>query len=182
MGRPFAVEGSPDKIGSGPSPPAPEPVCGPSAARNCRTERSGSPWRAFPTARCCACGGRTWPADTMFNALLDAPHRRLRWETPPITKANADRPFEFVLIDSPDLAREPDADTFAAHFAKDAQAVIEFPNMGRDAILIVPRPPRRTPPTAIWRRSSGTPRRRSATSWSRSARRWSVGSATTPCG
>jgi hypothetical protein len=88
---------------------------------------------------------RLWRTDrafrTTFNALLaDAPYRAFRWETPPITKANADRPFEFVLIDSPGLAREPEPDAFAAHFAKDAQAVIEFPNLGRDAILIVPRP------------------------------------------
>src|SRR5262249_28078475 len=40
-----------------------------------------------------------------------------RWETPPLTVASADRPFEFVLLDSPGLARTADPDAFAAYFS-----------------------------------------------------------------
>jgi hypothetical protein len=53
----------------------------------------------------------------------------------------ADRPFEFVLLDSPELARTPDAQAFAQQFL-DApeETVVDFPNLGKDAILVVPCP------------------------------------------
>jgi hypothetical protein len=79
---------------------------------------------------------------SLFIALLtDAPFSAFRWETPPITTATADRPFEFVLLDSPGLARAPDADAFAEHFGgASAAELVEFPNLGRDAIMVVPCP------------------------------------------
>src|SRR5438105_10594963 len=66
---------------------------------------------------------------SMFNGLLaDSPFSAFRWETPPITTATASRPFEFVLLDSPGLANNPDADAFAEYFsAADERAVVEFP-------------------------------------------------------
>jgi hypothetical protein len=46
-----------------------------------------------------------------------------------------------VLLDSPGLARDPDAGAFAEHFSgAGAGGVVEFPNLGRDAILVVPCP------------------------------------------
>lgn len=65
-----------------------------------------------------------------------------RWEMPPISSANVDRPFEFVLIDTPGLERPPDTEAFAPQFrdANDAQAALALPNLGRDATLVVPRP------------------------------------------
>ncbi len=89
---------------------------------------------------------RRWQDDadfrSMFNGLLaDSPFAAFRWETPPITTASASRPFEFVLLDSPGLASKPDADTFAEHFDGGGEGgVVEFPNLGKDAIMIVPRP------------------------------------------
>jgi hypothetical protein len=80
---------------------------------------------------------------SFFNTLLaDAPFTAFRWETPPISIATADRPFEFVLLDSPGLAGNPDASAFAEHFrGKDkSESVLSFPNLGSDAILVVPRP------------------------------------------
>src|SRR5437868_4666742 len=64
---------------------------------------------------------RRWQDDadfrSIFNGLLaDSPFSAFRWETPPITIASATRPFEFVLLDSPGLASNPDADAFAEHF------------------------------------------------------------------
>src|SRR5262245_29750789 len=54
---------------------------------------------------------------SLFNGLLaNAPFTAFRWETPPITTATVSRPFEFVLIDSPGLASNPDAHAFAEHF------------------------------------------------------------------
>ena len=77
-----------------------------------------------------------------FNALLaDTPFVAFRWETPPVTVATASQPFEFVLLDSPGLACTPDPDAFAEHFQRDsAPEVLSFPNLGADAIMIVPRP------------------------------------------
>jgi hypothetical protein len=51
------------------------------------------------------------------------------------------QPFEFVLLDSPGLARRPDPEAFAEHFGCGPETgVIEFPNLGGDAIMIVPCP------------------------------------------
>jgi hypothetical protein len=81
---------------------------------------------------------RTW-----FNQLLaDSTFTAFRWETPPLTVANTARPFEFVLHDSPGLAAAPDVAAFAEHFHRAAaeQTVVQFSNLGRDAILVVPCP------------------------------------------
>jgi hypothetical protein len=89
---------------------------------------------------------RRWQDDAEFRLffiglLADAPFAAFRWETPPITTATASRPFEFVLLDSPGLAREADAGAFAEHFGGAAQdGVVEFSNLGNDAIMIVPCP------------------------------------------
>src|SRR5205823_659557 len=55
---------------------------------------------------------RGWQGDVgfraVFNALLaDAPYTAFRWETPAVTTATLVQPFEFVLLDSPGLARPP---------------------------------------------------------------------------
>src|SRR5262245_22025151 len=80
------------------------------------------------------------PFRSFFNALLaDAPFAAFRWETPPITGATAGRSFEFVLLDSPGLARDPDAHAFAEHFrGTDPAGVVVIANLGKDAILVVP--------------------------------------------
>lgn len=89
---------------------------------------------------------RGWQGDAVFraqfNALLaDAPFSAFRWETPPVTTATATRPFEFVLLDSPGLARRPDPEAFAEQFRGSPEAgVVEFPNLAGDAIMVVPCP------------------------------------------
>jgi hypothetical protein len=89
---------------------------------------------------------RAWQADaefrTAFNAALaGAPFSAFRWETPGVTASTAARPFEFVLLDDPDLERAPDAEAFAEHFARAAGApVIDFANLRGDAVLVVPAP------------------------------------------
>jgi Family of unknown function (DUF6940) len=87
-----------------------------------------------------------WRNDTGFRAffirlLADSPFPAFRWETPPITTANANRAFEFVLLDSPSLARDADPDAFAEHFSvAGPDEVAAFPNLGGDAIMVVPSP------------------------------------------
>ena len=87
-----------------------------------------------------------WQNDAGFrtffiNLLVDSPFSAFRWETPPITTATANQPFEFVLLDSPGLASDPDPAAVAEHFIAMAPGkVVEFPNLGRDAIMVAPCP------------------------------------------
>ena len=89
-----------------------------------------------------------WQNDASFrrffiSVLADAPFSTYFWETPPVTSTTTDREFEFVIVDSPQLAEvRTDERAFTNHFSS-AQAdasVIEFPNLGGDATLVVPCP------------------------------------------
>jgi hypothetical protein len=64
------------------------------------------------------------------------------WELPPLTTATIDRDAEFVLIEAPSLARFPaERAPFAEHFARaPGEDVIAFPNLGGDALMVVPCP------------------------------------------
>ncbi len=64
------------------------------------------------------------------------------WELPPLTRSALDDDTRFVLIDAPMLAGLPvNPNPFAEHFDNNADKdVIVFPNLGNDAILIVPTP------------------------------------------
>jgi len=78
---------------------------------------------------------------SMFNALLAAvPYAAFRWETPGVTSATISQPFEFVVLDSPGLARRPDAGAFAAYYGHAENGISVFSNLGRDAIMVVPCP------------------------------------------
>lgn len=89
-----------------------------------------------------------WQGDadfrSFFNALLaETSFSAYFWETPPITRLTVEREFEFVLIDSPQLAKvKPDARTFSDYFAAapSQREIVTFPNLGNDALLVVPRP------------------------------------------
>lgn len=88
---------------------------------------------------------RGWQNDgdfrSLFSSLLsDAPFTAFRWETPSVTTATMFKPFEFVLLDSPGLARRPDPEPFSEHFDQAEANIAVFPNVGGDAILIVPSP------------------------------------------
>jgi hypothetical protein len=64
------------------------------------------------------------------------------WETPPVTKGTLGRPLEFVLVASASLARlKPDPSPFRSHFSsRPSESVLTFPNLGGDAVLVVPAP------------------------------------------
>jgi hypothetical protein len=89
-----------------------------------------------------------WQNDQAFgrffvSLLVDAPFHSYFWETPPLTSSTFDREFEFVFVDSPQLADVPsDRRAFGEHFASAAPgaSVIEFSNLGGDAMLVVPCP------------------------------------------
>ena len=77
-----------------------------------------------------------------FSRLLaDAPYGAYFWETPPVTRQTAGQPFECVLVDAPVLdGVTADDGAFARYFPKSADDVVDFPNLGRDAWLVVPCP------------------------------------------
>jgi len=77
-----------------------------------------------------------------FIAQLQAmPFEAFRWETPGVTRDTLDRRFEYVVFDSPGLGQLPDMQAFAKYFRTHAENdVAVFPNVGKDAVLIVPCP------------------------------------------
>jgi hypothetical protein len=98
---------------------------------------------------------RLWQDDETFRAffislLAKSTFSGFRWETPPVTATTADREFEFVLLDTPGLNRPPDERAFAEQFrtAGKHQSVVALPNLGNDAVLIVPRPS--APPSSAY--------------------------------
>ncbi len=113
---------------------------------------------------------RLWRADDgfadFFSAeLAQAPLDAYFWETPPIDRAAVRRAFEFVLVESPTLARvEPDQRAFAEHFGGAADGtVVTFPNLRHDAVLVAPVPEGGVPGYAHlagFLRSAPEPRRR----------------------
>lgn len=75
------------------------------------------------------------------SVLADYPADAFYWELPPLTRAVMDCPAEFVLVDAPSLAGlEPDGSPFADRFSDGGEDIAVFPNLGRDATMIVPAP------------------------------------------
>ena len=64
------------------------------------------------------------------------------WELPPLTAGHLEHDTEFVLIEAPTLARfPPERAPFEEHFRRaPGEDVIAFPNLGGDAVLVVPCP------------------------------------------
>jgi hypothetical protein len=89
---------------------------------------------------------RGWVEDEEFRAmfsvlLANSPFSAFRWEVPPLTVATLRRTYEFVLLDSPELARGADPRGFAQYFgSKGDRGVVVFPNIGGDAVMVVPSP------------------------------------------
>ncbi len=78
-----------------------------------------------------------------FDSLLSAArYSAFFWETPPVTEATVDQPFEFVLVAGLQLAGiRPDPTAFESRFARDTgRGVVTFANRGGDATLIAPCP------------------------------------------
>ncbi len=79
-----------------------------------------------------------------FNGILaDVPFAAYVWEAIPTSPRAAGREFECVLISSDALADiDPDPASFETQFASmpASETVVTFPNLGGDAMLVVPRP------------------------------------------
>ncbi|MCA8986969.1 MAG: hypothetical protein KDA78_04980 [Planctomycetaceae bacterium] len=89
-----------------------------------------------------------WQTDPLFrdyftSLLAESAFAGFRWETPPLTGELANRPFEFVLVNSPGLAsRSTDRQPFLEHFTESEteEGVVSFANLRNDATMIVPSP------------------------------------------
>lgn len=89
-----------------------------------------------------------WEHDAAFRSgftelLARSPFDAFRWETPALTKVNANQPFRFVLWNEPMfVSRSTDAKAFEDYFSKDQGncGVISFANLRGDAVLVVPSP------------------------------------------
>jgi hypothetical protein len=78
-----------------------------------------------------------------FSVLQRSPFNAFFWENPPITKATLKQPYEFVLVNSPQLSKiAADSSPFQDRFNPNQsdESVATFGNLGRDAELIVPYP------------------------------------------
>jgi len=85
-------------------------------------------------------GESTAFADWHSELLARAPWPAFYWENPPFAAGAMERPAEFVLMEAPALAAmQPDPETFRDHFGT-GYGVVTFPNLGGDALLVVPEP------------------------------------------
>lgn len=89
-----------------------------------------------------------WHSDSSFchyyTAILAAsPFGAYRWETPSLTTATVNQPFEFILLNSPSFcSRKTDRRTFSSYFTTDDtdHGIVSFANLNGDATLIIPSP------------------------------------------
>jgi len=76
--------------------------------------------------------------EELTRELSRCPYEAFFWECAPVSAATLERPFEFVLVDSPALAgARPEPGPFREHLA-DRAGISTFSNLGGDAILIAP--------------------------------------------
>ncbi|MCB0641616.1 MAG: hypothetical protein KDC44_08250, partial [Phaeodactylibacter sp.] len=80
-------------------------------------------------------------ADFFNQAIAASPYPALSWECRPVQQENLLDTFECVVLESPGLLGIPKGDpsAFQSYFQAD-QLVVDFPNLGGDAHLIVPCP------------------------------------------
>ena len=77
------------------------------------------------------------------------------FETRPVTAAQlSTKPFEFVLVDAPQLhdfaISQPDSTAFAEHFQRcQTEVACVFPSLNKDATLIAPKPDAQIPLTSF---------------------------------
>ena len=87
-----------------------------------------------------------WQSDAAFRAFFLAELTAVSttaffWEMPPITQTTLQRPYEFVIVNSPHLESVvANSRPFAVRLRATTDSVLTFPNLGGDAVLVAPRP------------------------------------------
>ncbi len=64
------------------------------------------------------------------------------WEASPVSTKTINQTFEFVLIKTPISSTPPDLKTFQSYYNSEGpdNGIVVFPNLGKDATLVVPSP------------------------------------------
>ena len=91
-----------------------------------------------------------WTALTQEGKAREAFAAAMRWEGrppfriefPPLSAETLGAAFSAVMLPSPSLDRRPDFSAFAGPAAAAGGRVAAFPNLGGDALLVVPKPER----------------------------------------
>ncbi len=75
-------------------------------------------------------------------ALQAVPFNAYKWETPVLDQDRWERDFEFVVLDASRLDRRQKPAAFQKHFseADSSQECLEFLNLGKNAVMVVPTP------------------------------------------
>ena len=88
-----------------------------------------------------------WQHDEDFRAsyialLQQSPYPAFGWETPPVTTDSLDQDFQYALTNRPWLADRADPGPFQGYLtaAGPGARTAAFPNLGGDALLIIPLP------------------------------------------
>jgi hypothetical protein len=110
------------------------------AGHRYRLAENGTPLSSLRTLELLASDERF--AHWFTSIIATSPYQAVYWELPPLCASTLDSTAEFVLIDAPGLARmAADPRPFSQHFDRQADDdVIVFPNLGGDALLVVPVP------------------------------------------
>ena len=79
--------------------------------------------------------------DNLVRILKGVPFPAFFFETPSVTSRSLDSDFEFILARADDLENAASDETaFSEHFSGCASSVAAFPNLGGDALMVVPCP------------------------------------------
>jgi hypothetical protein len=89
-----------------------------------------------------------WKSEADFRVfytelLANSSFQAFFWEHPPLTLANQNQNYEFILYDAPTFLRvSADEVSFENYFsqATDYEGVVSFMNLGKNALLVVPCP------------------------------------------
>jgi len=77
----------------------------------------------------------------LVSTLKKSPFETYFFETPPATQSSLDLTFEFILANAMELKGvTEDTDAFREHFDGCTKSVTSFPNLGGDALMVVPCP------------------------------------------
>ena len=63
----------------------------------------------------------------------------IRWELPPLTGGDINRPYQHQVVSAPELTRRANPSAFAEHF-RPGQSATAFANLSGDARLVAPSP------------------------------------------
>jgi len=77
----------------------------------------------------------------LVKTLKKGPFETYFFETPPATESSLDSTFEFILANAVELKGvTEDTEAFREHFDGCTESVTSFPNLGGDALMVVPCP------------------------------------------